>query len=142
MAISIDWNTKVIFVPRNDLTLVQSNPTEIRNMDLNWFRLQLKDIEDSAVGMNFPDTHRHNTEVSLGGLTYARTLEILDPYTVTFEDGQWAVNLIGANSNVGDKANVNQVSIRPQNSAGMTSSPAIEYSSFNGYVSIDTPSVS
>ena len=136
--ISIDWPNGVINVPKTDLTLIQSTPTEIREMDLNWFRLQLKDLEDTDDGMPFLKTHTHNTEVTLGGLTFARVIEILDPYTVTFEDGQYAVNLVGANSNVGDKTNVNQVSVRSQNSAGLISSPDIEFSSFNGGVTIDT----
>ena len=137
MAISIDWDTRVIFVPKNDLTLIQSTPTEIRELDLNWFRHQLKDIEDSEEGMVNPDTHRHNTEVSISGLTLARVIEIINGYTVTFENGQYAVNLIGANSNIGDVVNVNQVSVRSNNSAGMTSSPLIEYASFNNGVTID-----
>ena len=140
MAISIDWNARIIFVPKADLTLVQSSPTEIREMDLNWFRLQLKDLEDSEEGITFPDTHRHNTEVTLGGLTFARVIEIINDYTVTFEDGQYAVNLVGANSNVGDVVNVNQVSVRSQNSAGLISNPAIEYASFNGGVTVDLTS--
>jgi len=140
MAISVDPLTHVIFVPKDDLTLVQSSPTEIREMNLNWFRLQLKSWEDSEEGIVQLKTHTHNTEVSLGGLTFARVIEILEPYSVTFEDGQYAVNLTGANSNVGDKVNVNQVSVRSQNSAGMTSSPDIEYSSFNGGVTYDETS--
>lgn len=135
--ISIDWPRGVIFIPKDELTLVQTTPTEIRNMDLNWFRLQLKDLEDSPEGMTWLKTHNHNTEVSLGGLTYARVIELLEPYTVTFEDGQYAVNLIGANSNVGDRVNVNNVSVRSANSAGLISSPAIEFASFNGGVIID-----
>jgi hypothetical protein len=78
--------------------------------------------------------------VSLGGLTYARVIEIINGYTITFEDGQYAVNLVGANSNVGDCVNVNQVSVRSANSAGLTSSPAIEYASYNGGVTVDTGS--
>ena len=141
MAITIDWgNTNVIYVPKVDLTLIQSSPTEIRELNLNWFRLELKALEASVDGMAFPDTHTHNTEVTLGGLTFARVIEILDPYTITFEDGQYAVNLIGANSNVGDKINVNQVSVRSQNSAGLISSPDIEYASFNDGVAIDVNS--
>jgi hypothetical protein len=135
--ISINWGTRVIFVPKVDLTLVQLSPTEIYNMDLNWFRLQLKDLEDGEEGMPFPDTHRHNTEVSLGGLTFARVIEMINNYTLTFEDGFYAVNLVGANSNVADKVNVNSVSVRSANSAGLISSPAIEYSSYNGGVTID-----
>jgi len=135
--ITIDWSDRIINIPKADLTLVQSTPTEIRELPLNWFRMQLKDIEDSEAGIVNPRTHNHNTEVSLGGLTYARIIEIINGYTITFEDGQYAVNLTGANSNVGDVTNVNQVSVRSQNSAGMTSSPAIEYASFDGAVWLD-----
>lgn len=119
MTLSINWVTKVIYVPKADMTLIQSSPIEIRELDLDVFRLALKDLEDSEEGMAFPDTHRHNTEVSVGGITLARTIEIINGYTVTFEDGQYAVNLVGANSNVGDVVNFNLVSVRSFNSAGL-----------------------
>lgn len=119
MAISIDWGNRVIYVPKDFMTLIQSTPTEIRELNLNTFRLALKDLEDSEEGMCFPDTHRHNTEVTVAGMTLARVIEIINDYTVTFEDGQYAVNLPGANSNVGDVVNVNQVSVRTFNSAGL-----------------------
>jgi hypothetical protein len=116
MTISINWATKVINVPKADLTNLGGGVYEL---DVDWFRLQLKNIEDSEEGMNFPDTHRHNTEVTLGSLVLARVVEIINGYTITFEDGQYAVNLVGANNNISDVANVNQVSIRSSNSAGM-----------------------
>lgn len=119
MALSIDPITFVILVPKADLTLIQSSPTEIRELDLNSFRLELKDYEDNEDGMYLLKTHDHNTEVTLSGLTFSRVIEILPPYTITFEDGQYAVNLINANSNVSDKVNVNQVSVRSANSAGL-----------------------
>jgi hypothetical protein len=125
MAISIDWATKVISVPKADMTLVTMVPFEVRELDLDWFRLQLKDLEDDAEGMPFLDTHRHNTEVEIAGVTLARVIEIINGYTVTFEDGQYAVNLVGANSNVSDVVNLNQVSIRAQNSAGLISGTAL-----------------
>jgi len=134
MAVSIDWGTSIITVPKADLTLIQSVPTEIREMNINWFRLALKDLEDSAEGMPFLKTHVHNTEVILGGLTFARVVEILAPYTITFENGAYAVNLVGANSNIGDRVNVNNVSVRSQNSAGLISTPLIEYASYEGGV--------
>lgn len=138
MAITINWATKVINVPKADLTLVQSVPTEIRSMDLNWFRLSLKDLEDDYdQGIPFLDTHRHNTTVTVGGVELARVIEIINGYTVTFEDGQYAVNLFGANSNVADVTNVNQVSVRSANSAGLVTSQAIEYSEYGGGVHID-----
>jgi len=119
MAISIDPLTFVILVPKSDMTLVQSSPTEIRELDLDWFRLALKAYEAAEYGIYLQKTHNHNTEVTLGSLTFARVIEILPPYTVTFEDGQYAVNLVNANSNVSDKTNVNQVSVRSANSAGL-----------------------
>ena len=141
MALTVDPTTFVISIPKADLTLIQSSPTEVRELNLNQFRLDLKawEAEGDAIeqGITFQKTHDHNTEVSLGGLTFARVIEILDPYSITFEDGQYAVNLVGANSNVGDKVNLNQVSVRSQNSAGLISSPDIEFASFNGGVTID-----
>lgn len=135
--ISIDWGTKIISVPKSYTTLIQASPTEIRELPLNQFRLDLKALEDDAEGIPHLVTHRHNTETILGGITYARTIEIINGYTVTFENGAYAVNLTGANSNVGDVVNVNQVSVRSANAAGLISSAAIEFASFNGAVTID-----
>lgn len=135
--LTMDWATKIVTVPISYLTLVQTLPVPIYNLPLNQFRLDLKGLEASEDGMPFLNTHNHNTEVLLGGIVYARIIEMINGYTVTFEDGQYAVNLVGANSNVGDVVNVNQVSVRSQNSAGLISNDAIEYSSFNGGVWID-----
>lgn len=117
MAISVNWATKVINVPQADLTPVSAG---VYSLDLNVLRLALKDLEDDATGMSFPTTHNHNGPVTVGGVTLSRVLEIINGYTVTFEDGQYAVNLFGANSNVSDVTNVNQVSVRSANSAGLT----------------------
>lgn len=114
--ININWVTKIITIPFADLTPVSGN---VYSYDLNNFRLELKDLEDSVEGMAFPKTHNHNTTVTVGGITLARVIEIINGYTVTFEDGQYAVNLLNANSNVADVTNVNQVSVRPFNSTGL-----------------------
>lgn len=119
MAISINPLTHVINVPKTDMDVVQSTPFEIRELNLNTFRLNLKAYEAAEYGIYLLKTHNHNTEVTLGSLTFARVIEILPPYTVTFGDGQYAVNLVNANSNVSDKTNVNQVSVRSANSAGL-----------------------
>lgn len=119
MAITIDWNTRVITVPQSDLTDLGGGQYE---MDVNWFRLQLKAIEDDAEGMAYPQTHNHNTEVTISGITLARVVEMTNNYTVTFTpDTPWAVTLVNANSNVFDVVNQNQVNVRAVNSAGLTS---------------------
>ena len=137
MAITINWDTKVITVPKADTTLIQSTPTEIRQLNLDTFRLILKDLEDDFDGMVFDKTHNHNPPVTVGGVVLARVVEIINNYTVTFEDGQYAVNLVGANSNVGDRVNVNQVSVRSANSAGLQDLSTVLSAAYNGEVFID-----
>jgi hypothetical protein len=135
----IDWANKIIHVPRTHLLLVQSSPTEVRELDLNIFRLELKALEAGITGITFLDTHQHNPPVTVGGVTLARVVEIINEYTITFEDGQYAVNISGGNSNVGDVVNQNQVSVRSANSAGLTYSKEIEDLSFlDGRIWIDT----
>jgi hypothetical protein len=138
MAITIDWDTQIISVEKADMTLVQSVPIEVRRLDIDPFRLTLKDLEDDREGMPFLDTHSHNPPVTIGGVTLARVVEIINGYTITFEDGAYAVNLVGANSNIADVVNLNQVSIRSGNSAGLIDLAAIRLQSYaNGAVWID-----
>lgn len=141
MAISVDPLTDIIYVPKADLTLVQASP-EVREIDLNWFHLKLLDWEDSEDAIPRPKTHSHNTEVSLAGLTYARIIEILLPYTVEFEDGQYTVNCVGANHNISDRKVANQVSLIVNNAAGLIGNAQIEYASFNGGITVDMNNVS
>ncbi len=117
MNVSINWATKVITVPRAELAFVSAG---LHQLDVDAFRLALKDIEDSADGMAYPDTHRHNTQVTLSGVTYSRTFEIINGYTVLFEDlGPYTVRCVGANHNIADVKVVNQVSLLIGNSAGL-----------------------
>jgi len=116
MPLSIDWATKIITIPQTYLTHISG---DIYELNVNEFRLDLKDIEDTAEGMVFPDTHRHVTETTVGGVTYSRFVEIINNFTVTFEDGIYIVNLVGANNNILDVTNLNYVSVRSANSAGL-----------------------
>jgi hypothetical protein len=138
--ISVNWATKVITVPRDEMLLVQSVPIEIRSLDLDAFRLKLKELEaEEDEGITYLDTHNHNTTVTVGGVTLARVIEIINGYTVTFENGNYAVNLVGANSNVGDVVNLNNVQVRSANSAGLTYSKEVQDQSFlDSRVYIDT----
>jgi hypothetical protein len=121
MAVTIDWGTKVISILQSDLTPIAGSKYYL---DVNWFRLQLKDLEDSELGMVFDRTHNHNTEVILSGVNYARVIEIINGYTVSFEDTgtPYSVRLQGANTNVFDVTNVTpNVSVIVTNSAGLIS---------------------
>lgn len=129
MAISIDWPTKVINVPKADTTLVDVGPPEIRALDVNQFRKDLNALQASENGMPELTTHIHTAPVVLGGVTFARQVEIINGYTVTFEDGSYAVNLTEANNNISDVTNLNTVSIRSANSAGLVEGSTLSLTS-------------
>lgn len=123
MAISVTWGTKVINVPKADLTLITGTLYEL-NTDT--FRLALKALEDDEEGIAHLDTHIHNTEVTVAGTTFARTLEITNGYSITFEAGTYSVRLAGSNNNFFDVENgilnQNTVQVISQNSAGLVNS--------------------
>ncbi len=116
MALTVTWNTKVINVLQADLNNLGSG---IFELDMNQFRKDLNALQAASEGIPFETTHNHTAPVDIGGITLARVVELINGYTVTFENLQYAVNLVGANTNLQDVANVNQVSIRAGNTAGL-----------------------
>ncbi len=122
MAISIDWATKTISVPQADLTLIGGTLYEM-NTETD-FRQAINDLMDDEEGMPFIDPIKHTQELVVGGITYARGIEIINGYSVTFTpDSQWSVRLVGSNNNIFDVENgilnQNQVQVIPGNSAGL-----------------------
>ena len=118
MALDIEWTTGVITIPRADMPVVQVSP-EIRELDVNQFHQDLRTVHATVEGAPYPQTHVHVQEYTLSGITYARAIRILIPYSVTFEDGQYGVNVVGGNTNLLDVKNANQVSLLGNNSAGV-----------------------
>ena len=119
MAVSIDWLSGEISVPRADMPIIQASP-EIRSLDTIEFFHDLKDLEASLYGAPWTDTQIHKSEVTISGIIYAASLEIIAPYFVTFEDGQYAVRLDGTNNNIVDVATSNQVRLISNNSSGLS----------------------
>lgn len=114
--VDVNWATKVVTILKSDMTLLSGTLYEL---DLATLQLILKAHEASEEGIVFEDIHLHNPPVGVGSITLARVLQFINNYTVTFEDGQYAVDLEGANSNIGDVVNRNQVSFFSKNSAGL-----------------------
>lgn len=139
MAITVDWGTKTIHVPRADLFQPGADPN-ILELNVDWFRLQLKALEESDEGMAYDDTHSHNPPVVISGVPIARVIEIINSYVVEFEDGQYRVILKGANNNILDVSVVNQVSLAPTNSAGLQDLSSLQAASFAGRVALDITS--
>lgn len=117
---SIDWGTQVISILQAD-TFMTEDATNEYTLDMNGLRLALKDQEDNVEGIPFLDTHSHNTEVTLSGVTYARTVEIINGYTCSFEvtASDYEVSCTGANHNLADVLNGNNVNLIVNNAAGL-----------------------
>jgi hypothetical protein len=120
MALSIDPATKVISVPQADLTPVSGT---LYTLDTDQFRLDVLALLDDEDYIWMPTAYTHNTEVTVAGVTYARTLEFINGYSIEFEDGQYTVRLEGSNNNIFSVQDgilvQNQVQVIPTNSAGL-----------------------
>lgn len=125
MAITIDYSDRstpqyVINVPRADMTLVSSTPTEVRELNIDDFRKILNDLMDDAVpGIVYPTNHIHTAPLPIAGVVLARVVDIQAPYVVQFEDGLYNVNITGGNSNINDRVLKNSVGVNTANSAGL-----------------------
>jgi hypothetical protein len=124
MAISIDYNVYpyIINVPKSDTTFIDFDPIngrERRSMDINSFRLQLDDWNDDPENAWAPDTHVNTVPNDIGSIVLGRALTITNDYRVQFEDGQYSVSLLGANSNISSFTIVNGVLPIPNNTVGL-----------------------
>lgn len=116
MAISVDWPSGVISIPQSYLTALGGSSYKL---DVDQLRLDLLALQDDEQGIVWPDTHTHNTSVTLSGVTYARFVEFTNGYTIDFEDGTYQVSCINANHNIADVKVVDNVSLIVGNSAGL-----------------------
>ena len=131
MAISIDYSgaTKRIIIPQSYLTNISGSLYEL---DTGQFWEDLKALEAGENGIVFQDAQSHNPSYTVGGITYARKIEVLnatnssntDVYEVFFDpDTQYSVRLAGSNNNIWDLQNSilanTTTQIIPTNSAGL-----------------------
>lgn len=118
MALSFLPGTKTIFVPQSYLTALGGGRYEL---DVNQLRLDCRDWEDTEIGIVQDATHAHNTQVTLGGTTYARQVEFTNFWAIEFEylGSPYEVTAKGANHNIADVKVVNGVSLITNNAAGL-----------------------
>ena len=121
MAMTLDPATKVFTINQADLTLVTGT---LYSADTNALRKEMMSLLASENYIWMEDSFFHNTEVTISGVVYARTLGTLNGYSYTFSpDSQWSVRLEGSNNDFWDieagNLNQNQVQVIPTNSAGL-----------------------
>ena len=135
MAYSVNWDTRVINIPKSDLADLGGG---VYKLDLELCHQELRRLEwDFFQGFSRTLILEYVPPLLAGGVIYARFVLLSNGYTITFEDGQYAVNFDGANTNIQDYTNVNQVSIRPNNSAGLQDLSTLLASAYQGRVVID-----
>ena len=119
MAITLNHSTLVFTVPQSDLTPLGGTLYEL-NTETK-LRADINALMDNENEIALTTPIRHNTEVVLAGVTYARTIEFINGYTITFstEVAPYRVNLVGSNNNVTDVLNLTDASVIPSNSAGL-----------------------
>jgi hypothetical protein len=117
MAYTVNWATKVVTIPKADLIVLSAVP-EIYELDVTTFWQSIHDIQDSE-GMPYVDIMRSNAPVTLAGVTFARSVQVINGFKVEFENGSYQVNLSGANNNILEARVQNNVSINAANSAGL-----------------------
>lgn len=123
MALSLDPATKLITVPQADLTFVVG---QLYSLDTDAFRKNVMALLASEDYIWMPDAYVHNTQVTVAGTTFARTLEFINGYSIQFENtgGAYTVRLEGSNNNIFDVENgiltpTPLVTVVPTNSAGL-----------------------
>lgn len=123
MPISIDHATRVISVPQSYLTLVSGT---LYKLDSNQFRKDVMAELADETHIFMPDAFIHNTEVTIAGVTYARTIEFINGYSITFENtgSAYSVRIEGSNNNIFDVDNgilnpTPLVTVISTNSAGL-----------------------
>ena len=123
MAISIDYPSGVIFVPKADTIFVGLDPlgNEVRDFDILQFWRDLRAEEDTPEGRAFPRILDSNPPDPTYNL--ARSVNITDYYFVEFDDASgtdaYKVELRNANTNTAVRRILNLVQVSANNSSGL-----------------------
>lgn len=123
MAVTLDPATKIFSVPQSDLTFVSGT---LYTFDTDVQRKAMYDLLASEPYAWMEDAFVHNTEVTVAGVTYARTLEMINGFSITLENtgSAYSVDFVSSNNNFFDIENgilnpTPLVTVQSNNSAGL-----------------------
>ncbi len=102
MTISIEEATQIITVDQADLTFVSG---ALYDMDTNDYRLAVGALLDDERYMWMDPAFIHNTQVTVAGTTFARTIEQINGYSLTLENLTYSARMINSNNNLFDVEN-------------------------------------
>lgn len=122
MTVSIDPATRVITVQQGDLDFISGTLYE---HDTEAFRQTMNDLMDDEDNIVLPDWAVRNAPVTVAGTTFAQTIEVVNGFSIEYDDGPggYSVRLAGSNNNLFDVENgilaQNLVQVISTNSAGL-----------------------
>jgi len=134
----MDFPAGKIYVYKTDMVQTQSVPVEIYSHPMAEFYLGLMLEQDSEDGRPFPLINDYGRSKTVGGTPLAPSLEITAYYEIEYEAGNYIVDLVGMNTNVTDVTIANGVSLRPQNTAGLTDVSVLSAAAYGGEVVYNT----
>jgi len=137
MAITVDYSQTpwLITIPKSDLTL----DIGVRyTIAVDKFWELLREYADGAESAPFPIIYsRIPATSSTPSITDVNELY----YAAQFEDGAYAVDIIGGNTNFRVVEKKNQVSVGTNNTTGFINPTFLEFSTFGGGVHVDSDSI-
>jgi len=130
MSLLLDWSTKVITIPKIELTLVSGTHYTI-TVDY-WWQL-LREANYDADGVVFDTMYNSIAPTS----STPRIVEVINGYTAQFENGLYSVEFINGNTNFRDVEIKNTVSVGTNNTTVFIDPTFLEAGVFNGQVVVD-----
>ena len=131
----VNWESGEIYIPQSDLTYLSAGKYKL---GLIGFKNKCRNLSANPLeGLSYPPIIEYKESTDTGDVIIASVVLLINGYTVTFEDGQYAVLFDGANTNVHNNTNVNQVSVRPNNSTGLQDLSTLLSSAYGGEVVIN-----
>jgi hypothetical protein len=127
MALTVNPATKVWSILQADLSFISG---ALYDMDTNQIKLDMMVVLSSEDYIWMDDSFVHNTQVTVAGTTFARTIEVVNSHSVTLENTglAYSVRMINSNNNMFDVENnilnpTGLVTVISTNSAGLIVEP-------------------
>lgn len=133
MPLSADWITKIITVPKSELALISGTRYSI-TVDY-WFEL-LRELNASNQGV-VETTNEPLYQNTSPTTTTPRITDVINGYTVVFEDGAYSVEFTDGNTNIREVEIKNQVSVGTNNTSALINPTVLEASVYAGQVIVD-----
>jgi len=137
MAYSVDWEARIVSIPRADLVYLSPNRYKL---DMDEFRRKCRALEaDPDEGLSYPPIIKYYSPVDTGDVILGRVVLMINDYKLKLEDTaeRYSALFDGANTNVHNNTLITNGIPTPNNSAGLQDLSTLLASAYQGYVTLD-----